>query len=101
MDDMKINIGDLVYVVDKGSSYPNYENMAKKLNVTNWSKGKLPNTKELYIVKDGHIHFSFKNRYVFWIRSLSTGKDYLVGSNGLKVDTFNSTVFFSEDEFKI
>jgi len=101
MNDVKINIGDLVYVVDTGSSYTTYKGMAKKLNVTNWDKGNLPNTEQLYIVKAGHEHLSYEGTHIFWIQSKDTGKGYLIGSKGIKVSTFNSNIFFSEEDFKI
>ena len=91
IDNLDIQVGDLVKVINKGNTYSSYTKMAEKLKVLNWSKnvppinGTIAKVIKMYVSKKDILSLEC---YVY-IEEFETGKGHIIGIRGIeKVNEF-------------
>lgn len=87
----------IVKIINYGSIYPRYEEMADKLDATNWHKNyanEARKEKNTWKVINKH-----ENKHIYLIENIYSSHQILIGERGIKLKKIEE--FIKEEEFSI
>lgn len=89
--EVKLERAKFVRVKNHGGTFDSYRSMAEKLNATRWESGALPKDGEIVMIKEWAPHHVNSKTVVVLVKSLKTGREYLIGSYALQETELSET----------
>lgn len=112
----RFKIGDKIKIIDRGQLYSTYEKMASYFKLKNWKDGRKIDATKMYKIIGIQLHGRYEfieddyekideitglnsSSLVLAIENIENGKQYLIGSRGVKKIYLN--FHFDNEDFKI